>query len=174
MESNWYVVKVLPGKERILKEEYNKQIAHGDINGVIRFICPTEKELKIIRNKKVIREKVIYTGYLYFETENVLTKDELKFLGGLDGLMTFMKDKSPVRLRDNDIMRVLKDEILDNHNSTIKYQYKVGELIKVIDGPFKSFEGSISAINGEKVSVGVKIFGRFTPLELTINQIEKL
>ena len=58
MESNWYVVKVLPGKERILKDDFNKQILQGKINNIERFVCPTERELKVVKNKKVVREKV--------------------------------------------------------------------------------------------------------------------
>jgi transcriptional antiterminator NusG len=168
------VVKVLPGKERILKDEFNKQITQGKINNISRFVCPTEREFKIVKNKKVIREKVLYSGYLYFESDNDLSNDDLKYISGLNGLMGLMGERIPVKLRDNDVKRVIKDEELDEYNQTIKYQYHVGDSIKIIDGPFTTFEGVISAINGEKVSLEVRIFGRVTPVELTLRQIEKL
>jgi transcriptional antiterminator NusG len=174
MESHWYVVKVLPGKERILKDDFNKQISQGKIININRFVCPTERELKVLKNKKVIREKVLYSGYLYFETNNNLTNEELKFISGFNGLMGFMGERIPIKLREADIKRVIKDEELDIHNQTLKHQYKVGESIKIVDGPFTSFEGIISGINGEKVSLEVRIFGRVTPVELTLKQIEKL
>lgn len=174
METNWYVVKVLPGKERSLTEDFNKQISLGKINNIIRFICPTEKEFKIIRNKKVLREKVLYSGYLYFESGVTLADDDLKIIAGLNGLMGMMGDRTPVRLKNDDIRRILKDDELDTHNTSIKYQYKIGETIKIIDGPFTSFDGVISAISGERVSLEVKIFGRVTPVELTLRQIEKI
>jgi len=174
MDSHWYVVKVLPGKERILKEEFNKQITQGKINNITRFVCPTEKELKIIKNKKVIREKVLYSGYLYFESQNNLSNEDLKFISGFNGIMGFMGERIPIKLRETDIKRVIKDEELEEFNQSMKYQYSVGDSIKIIDGPFTTFEGVISSINGEKVSLEVRIFGRVTSVELTLRQIEKL
>ena len=67
MSTNWYIVKVMPGKERSLTEQFNKEISIGKIKNINRFVCPTEKNLVIVKNKKVLREKVIYSGYLYFE-----------------------------------------------------------------------------------------------------------
>ncbi len=173
MESNWYVVKVLPGKERSLKEEFNKQIEQGRIKNIVRFLCPTEKEFKIVKNKKQIREKVLYSGYLYFESEITLQQDDLKQIATMNGLMGIMGDRTPIRLRENDVRRIIKDELLEERNNTFQYQYKVGESIIIIDGPFNTFEGVISSINGEKVSLEVRIFGRVTPVELTLRQIEK-
>lgn len=174
MESHWYVVKVLPGKERILKEEFNKQISQGKISNILRFLCPTEKEMKVVKNKKVVREKVLYSGYLYFETGIDLSNEDLKFISGMNGLMGLMGERIPVKLRESDVKRVIKDDELDEYNETIRYQFKVGELIKIIDGPFNGFDGIISSLNGEKVSLEVKIFGRVTPVELTLRQIEKI
>jgi transcription termination/antitermination protein NusG len=173
MESQWYVVKVLPGKERSLKDEFNKQIELGNIKNVNRFVCPTEKEFKLIKNKKVIRERVLYSGYLYFETERKLTSEELKLLSGLNGLMGMMGDKTPVILRDTDVKRILKDDELGEYNESKKINYTIGENILIVDGPFKSFNGKISNIINEKVSIEVKIFGRNTNVELTLSQIEK-
>jgi transcriptional antiterminator NusG len=173
MESNWYVVKVLPGKERSLKEEFNKQIELGRIKNILRFLCPTEKEFKVIKNKKQIRERVLYSGYLYFESETKLQEDELKQISTMNGLMGMMGDKTPVKLRENEVRRIIKDELLEEHNNISQYQYKIGESVVITDGPFTTFEGIISSINGEKVSLEVKIFGRVTPVELTLRQIDK-
>jgi len=173
MESSWYVVKVLPGKERILKEEFNKQISQGKINKIIRFVCPTEKEYKIINNKKVMREKVLYSGYLYFESENNLSKEDLKFISDYSGIMAFMGEKTPIKLRETDVRRVIKDDQLDEHNQNLRCEYIVGDSIKIIDGPFTTFTGIISSISGDKVAVDVRIFGRVTPVELTLRQISK-
>ena len=174
MDSHWYVVKVLPGKERILKEEFNKQITQGKINNITRFVCPTERELKIIKNKKVVRERVLYNGYLYFESQNNLSNEDLKFISGFNGLMGFMGERIPIKLRETDIKRVIKDEELEEFNQSMNYHYSVGDSIKIIDGPFTTFEGIISSVNGEKVSLEVRIFGRVTSVELTLRQIEKL
>ena len=174
MQTFWYVIKVLPGKERSLNEDFNKQISLGKINNITRFICPTEKEYVVVKNKKTIREKVLYSGYLYFESSIKLNEDEIKQFSLLPNVMGMMGDKTPVLLRDSDIRRILKDDSLDNHIESKRTKYSSGDKVMVSDGPFNGFEGIISEINGEKVSVEVRIFGRNTPVELTLAQIEKV
>ena len=66
MKTSWYLVKVLPGKERQLTEQYNKEISVGTIKNILRFVCPLEKNLVVVKNKKLIREKFIYSGYIFF------------------------------------------------------------------------------------------------------------
>jgi transcriptional antiterminator NusG len=174
MQSHWYVVKVLPGKERLLREDFNKKITQEKIKNIDRFVCPTEKEIKLVNNKKVVREKVLYSGYLYFESENELTDDDLKHVSGLEGVMGFMGERIPVKLRETDVRRVIKDDKLEEHNETMQHRYKIGEIVKIVYGPFSTFDGVILSINGDKVSLEVKIFGRATPVELILKQIEKL
>jgi transcriptional antiterminator NusG len=174
MDTIWYIVKVMPGKERSLTEDFNKQILQEKIKNIIRFVCPTEKEFVIVKNKKVLREKVLYSGYLYFETPTKLGESDLKTIAHLPNIMGMMGDKTPVLLRDSDIRRILKDDSLDNHIESKRTKYSSGDKVMVSDGPFNGFEGIISEINGEKVSVEVRIFGRNTPVELTLTQIEKV
>ncbi|WP_283101714.1 transcription termination/antitermination NusG family protein, partial [Escherichia coli] len=90
MNTSWYVVKVMPGKERQLNEQFNQQISLGRIKNISRFICPTEKEFVIVKNKKVLREKVIYSGYLYFESPKKLVEDELKEIALIPNIMGMM------------------------------------------------------------------------------------
>jgi transcriptional antiterminator NusG len=174
MNSNWYLVKVLPGKERSLADEYNKQISLGKMNNIKRFVCPTEKHMVVVRNKKSIREKVLYSGYLYFETPKILNEDELKTLSLLPNVMGMGGNRLPVLLRENDVKRILVDENLEQHTDSKRLKYIIGERVTVIDGPFNTFEGVISDVKGEKVDIEVKIFGRNTLVELTLNQIQKL
>jgi transcriptional antiterminator NusG len=174
MNSNWYLVKVLPGKERSLADEYNKQISLGKMNNIKRFVCPTEKHMVVVRNKKSIREKVLYSGYLYFETPKILNEDELKTLSLLPNVMGMGGNRLPVLLRENDVKRILVDENLEQHADSKRLKYIIGERVTVMDGPFNTFEGVISDVKGEKVDIEVKIFGRNTLVELTLNQIQKL
>ena len=174
METNWYVVKVLPGKERTLTEQFNKEISLGKIKNINRFICPLEKEFVSVKNKKVLRDKVLYSGYLYFECGKRLNDEELKSLTGLPNIMGMGGDRTPVLLRESDIKRILKDDTLENHVESKKLKYIKGEVVKVIEGPFASFDGIISEIKGDKVDIEIKIFGRNTAVSLTLNQIEKI
>ncbi len=174
MESNWYVVKVLPGKERSLNEDFNKQISLGKIKNVVRFVCPTEKHFVVVKNKKVLREKVLYSGYLYFEATNKLEEPELKTISLIPNIMGMMGDRMPVLLKEADVRRILKDDTLEEHIESKKSKYIIGERVVISEGPFSSFEGVISDVKGDKVDVEVKIFGRNTAVSLTLNQIEKI
>jgi transcriptional antiterminator NusG len=174
MNSNWYVVKVLPGKERSLTEQFNKDIEIGRIKNIIRFVCPTEKEFVSVKNKKILREKVLYSGYLYFESTNLLGDDQLKEIALIQNIMGMMGERTPVKLRESDIKRILKDDTLEEHIDAKKLKYNSGETVKVIEGPFASFQGTIKEFKGDKIDVEIKIFGRNTPVTLTLNQIEKI
>jgi transcriptional antiterminator NusG len=83
-------------------------------------------------------------------------------------------NRIPVLLRESDVMRILKDEVLEQHADSKRLKYDKGETVMVIEGPFATFEGVISEVKGEKVELEIKIFGRNTAVELTINQIEKI
>lgn len=174
METKWYLVKVLPGKERSLAEEFNKHISLGKMKSINRFVCPTEKNVVVVRNKKAIREKVLYSGYLYFETPKQLNEDELKTISLLPNIMGMGGNRIPIELRDSDVKRILVDEVLEQHVDSKRLKYMIGEQVMVVEGPFNTFEGSISEIRGEKVEVEIKIFGRNTAVELTLNQISKI
>jgi transcriptional antiterminator NusG len=174
MSTSWYVVKVLPGKERQLTEQYNKEISLGSIKNILRFVCPLEKNLVVVKNKKVIREKVLYSGYLYFETKQKLNDDDLKVIAHQQSIMGLLGDKTPVLLRESDVARILKDEVLDEHIQSKKITLNSGDIVSISDGAFNGFNGVISSVKGDKVDVEVKIFGRGTIVTVGIEHVEKV
>jgi len=173
MSTAWYVVKVLPGKERSLTEQFNKDIGLGRISNIMRFVCPTEKEFVVVKNKKVIREKVLYSGYLYFESPKQLEDDDLKIISLIPNIMGMMGDRMPLLLKESDVRRILKDDTLEEHIESKKLKFDSGELVIVSDGPFKEFSGIIKEVKGDRVDVEIKIFGRNTAVSLTLDQIQK-
>jgi transcriptional antiterminator NusG len=173
MNTAWYVVKVLPGKERSLTEQFNKDIGLCRINKIVRFVCPTEKEFVVVKNKKVIREKVLYSGYLYFESLKQLENDDLKIISLIPNIMGMMGDRMPMLLKETDVRRILKDDTLEEHIESKKLKFDTGEPIIVCDGPFKEFSGIIKEVKGDRVDVEIKIFGRNTAVSLTLEQIQK-
>lgn len=173
MNTAWYVVKVLPGKERSLTEQFNKDIGMNRISNIMRFICPTEKEFVVVKNKKVIREKVLYSGYLYFEAPKQLEEDDLKIISLIPNIMGMMGDRMPMLLKETDVRRILKDDTLEEHIESKKLKFDTGESIIVCDGPFKEFSGVIKEVKGDRVDVEIKIFGRNTAVSLTLDQIQK-
>ena len=175
MKTSWYLVKVLPGKERQMAEEFNRQISLGKMKNVNRFVCPTEKHQVTVRNKKMIREKVLYSGYLYFESNQPLNEDQLKTISLTQNVMGMGGNRIPIELRESDIKRILKDEILDKHVDAKLTKYIIGETIIVNDGPFATFEGVISEIKeDDKIDIEIKIFGRTNMISLNMNQIQKI
>ena len=144
------------------------------MKSITRFVCPTEKNVVVVRNKKAIREKVLYSGYLYFETPKQLNEDELKTISLLPNIMGMGGNRIPIELRNSDVKRILVDDVLEQHVDSKRLKYMIGEQVMVVEGPFNTFEGSISEIRGEKVEVEIKIFGRNTAVELTLNQISKI
>lgn len=173
MENVWYVIKVLPGKERQLRDNLNLQISLGKIKNILRFVCPTEKSIVLVRKKRTVREKVLYSGYLYFETENELSNDQLKELANIDGVMDLNGVKRPVKLKQSDVERIIVDEKLEKHQKDKSLYFEVGEVVLVNDGPFKNFEAKISKLTNELVDLEIKIFGRLTDVTLSTEQITK-
>lgn len=174
VSTNWYVIKVVSGQERKLAEHLNQQIEMGRIKNVIRFLCPTEKEFVTVRNKKILREKVIYNGYLYFETSDVLNEDQLKEFDTYPNIISMLGEKKPTLLNKKDVERIIKDDALNKHNDMKQNKYKINETISIIDGPFKGFNGDISNIYENTLEVQVPIFGRKNTITVETDHVKKI
>jgi len=172
--SYWYVVKVLPGKERQIEDHFNKEISNGELKNIKRFICPTEKNTVIVKNKRTTRESVIYTGYLYFETDVKLTDAELKHIGSNNLIMGILGDRKPVLLCKSDVEKILKDDSLKNHIESKKLLFLPGNEVKITDGVFNGFAGTILDVKGDIAQVEVKIFGVGSKIQLKTSEITKL
>jgi transcriptional antiterminator NusG len=88
--------------------------------------------------------------------------------------MGLLGDKTPIHLRDSDVARILKDDILDEHIQSKKITLNAGDIVTLSDGAFSGFNGVISAVKGDKVDVEVKIFGRGTIVTVGIEYVEKI
>lgn len=171
--SSWYILKVAPGKERKLCDELNFEVDHHKIGYVKKFVCPLEKEVTQNKTKNTIRDKVIYPGYLYFESDADITNDTLKSISQYEGVMSLMGDKTPIKLRDKDVIRILMDDNLEIHQGEKDKLFNVGDEVTIINGPFKTFRGIVQGTNDDVIEVEVKIFGRTNLIELKIFEIER-
>jgi transcriptional antiterminator NusG len=97
----------------------------------------------------------------------------LKVISTIPNIMGMMGDKMPLLLKETDVRRILKDDTLEEHIESKKLKFVIGESVIVSEGPFKTFEGVISDIKGDKIDVEIKIFGRNTAVSLTLEQIQK-
>lgn len=171
--TKWYVVRVQSNREKSVSEKLIKEGEKGDLVGKIgRVIVPMEKTFFMKNGKKVMREKVMYPNYIFVETNAI---GELKyFIKGLKGVSGLLTNKDGVV---QPLTQVEVDKMLGEYQISkekeISNTFIVGEEVKILDGPFATFNGFIEEINGQKVKVSVLIFGRKTPIELNVLQIEK-
>ncbi len=166
MENFWYIIKVLPGKERILRDQLNEQISLKKINNIIRFVCPTESTVVVVNKKKIIKEKVIYSGYLYFETHEKLTEDELKVISLINGVMTFNGDKLPKLMLRSDIEKIIVDDKLEKFRKDRTFVISINDIVLITDGAFKGFEGKVVEILDHEYKIEIEIFGRVTIVDI--------
>lgn len=171
--SKWYVIRVQANREKSISEKLIKEGEKGDLVGKIgRVIVPMEKIFFIKNGKKVMREKVIYPNYIFVETNDI---DELKnFIKGINGVSGFLTNRSgdAQPLTQSEVDKMLSQHQMAQEKE-ISNTFVVGEKVNILDGPFAKFNGVIEEINNQRVKVSVSIFGRKTPVELSILQIEK-
>ncbi len=174
----WYVLRAIGGKEKKVKEYIENEIAVGDLKGYVdQVLIPTEKVYQIRNGKKISKERNFFPGYVLIEAALVgEVAHTLRNFPNVIGFLGDTKGGDPVPMRQSEVNRILGrvDELSEN-DEEINIPYVVGETVKVIDGPFNGFNGTIEEINEEKkkLQVMVKIFGRKTPLELSFMQVEK-
>lgn len=173
----WYVLRAIGGKEKKVKEYIENEIALLKLQDYVsQVLIPTEKVYQIRSGKKVSKERTFFPGYVLVEA--VLTGEIPHILRNIPNVLGFLgsQDGEPVPLRKAEINRILgKVDELNLGDEELTVPFFVGESVKVVDGPFVSFTGTIEEINEEKkkLKVIVKIFGRKTPLELSFMQVEK-
>ena len=175
----WYVVRAIGGQENKVKTYIENEVARLGLSDYVdQVLVPTEKVIQIRNGKKVNKERVYFPGYIMIEANLVGELPHVvKSVTGVIGFLGETKGGDPVPLRKSEVNRMLgKVDELAVQNENVAIPYIPGETVKVIDGPFNGFDGTIEKINEEKrkLEVMVKIFGRKTPLELSYMQVEKI
>ncbi|MDX9907998.1 MAG: transcription termination/antitermination factor NusG [Bacteroidales bacterium] len=174
----WYVLRAIGGKEKKVKEYIENEIANGDLKGFVeQVLIPTEKVYQIRNGKKISKERNFFPGYVLIEA--TLAGEVVHIIKSVPNVIGFLGDTKggdPVPMRQSEVNRILgRVDELAEAGEELTIPFVVGETVKVIDGPFSGFNGTIEAINEEKkkLQVMVRIFGRKTPLELSFLQVEK-
>jgi transcriptional antiterminator NusG len=178
--SKWYVLRVVSGKERKVKEYLDKEISRSGWDKIVKQVfLPVEKVYKVQNGKKVVRERNFYPGYVMIEVEGGRMSDDIReTISNTNNVIHFLGKENPIALRKAEVNKMLGkvDEMSDAAGMSMSEPFIVGETIKIIDGPFNDFNGVIEEVNEEKkkLKVTVKIFGRATPVELNYMQVEKI
>ena len=173
---NWYVVHTQTGLEDKVKVSLEKKInsqGMGDLVG--KVIIPTEQVSEVRSGKKRISQRKFFPGYLMVEMElNENTYFLIKSTPGVTGFIGL--GKRPMPLPKEEVDNILKRTEETQVKPSPKIVFDKGEQVRIIDGPFVNFNGTIEEVHPEKgkVKVSVSIFGRSTPVELEYWQVEKV
>ena len=175
----WYVVRAVSGQEAKIKDYIASEINRLGYDSYLEdILVPTEKVVQIRNGKKINKEKVYYPGYIMIKADlSGEIPHVIKSVTNVIGFLGETKGGEPVPLRKAEVNRLLgKVDELELSKEHVAIPYTVGESIKVVDGPFNGFTGTIEHVNEDKrkLQVMVKIFGRKTPLELSYMQVEKI
>lgn len=175
---NWFVLRVISGKEKKLKQQLELEIKRSEWSDIIiQILVPTEKVYKLKNGKKVVQERNFFPGYLLIEAdENRMKGDVVATINNTPNVIHFLGKDNPIPLRKSEVNRILGkvDEMTETGDS-VSEPFIIGESIKITDGPFNEFIGTIEEVyeDKKKLKVTVKIFGRKTPVELNFMQVEK-
>jgi len=171
---NWYVLHTYPGEEEAVMRNLKQRIESLDMGDkIFNVLVPKEKKIKIKNGKRKTVEERIYPGYVFVEM--IVTDDSWYVARNTPRVTGFIgAGTTPIPVSGAEV------EILKKRIGVEAPQYKIdvslGNLVKITDGPFKDFEGKVSAIDAEKgkLKVLVNIFGRDTPVEVDSLQVKKL
>lgn len=176
MGKNWYVIHTLTGQEEKVKKNILNRMASNNIKEQIsQVLIPTEIVSEVKSGKKKISERKFFPGYVLVEME--LTDESWYLIKNTPGVTGFVSSGSkPTPLLEEEIKNILKQTEEKKEKPTPKVVFEVGESVRVTDGPFTNFNGTIEEVNPEKgkLKVSVMIFGRPTPVELECWRVERL
>tara|TARA_Y100000748_G_scaffold273610_1_gene248220 strand:+ start:521 stop:1102 length:582 start_codon:yes stop_codon:yes gene_type:complete len=172
---SWYTLRVISGKEKTIEENIMYECDNSDVTDLVKEIfVPFEKVVEVKNNKKKIKEKMFFPGYILIQME--MTKKSKYTVENTPGVMSFVgpKGKPPVPLRDSEVKRIFGEVASKEGREKLITPFKKGDYVKVIAGPFIDFSGIVDEVNDEKqkVKIEISIFGRPTPVELDYIQVE--
>lgn len=178
-ETKWYVLRVISGKEKKVKEYLDKEVQINKWTGsILQVMCASEKVFKVQAGKKVLREKILFPGYLMLEAvDGKLTDDMIQTIKNVTNVIHFLGKDHPTALRKSEVNKMFgKMDEVSEQGIGYADPYIIGETVRITDGPFNDFNGTVEEVNEEKkkLKVVVKIFGRATPVELNYMQVEKI
>ena len=177
MKKKWYVIHTQTGFEERVKKSLENKIKQttGAPEFITQIIVPTEQVAEIKGGKKKITERKFFPGYVLVEM--ILNDKSWYFIKQTAGVTGFVGPRSmPTPLTSEEVKSILKQSETTKAKPIPKVTFEKGEAIRVKEGPFNNFNGVVEEMNHEKgkIKVAISIFGRSTPVELEMWQIEKV
>jgi transcriptional antiterminator NusG len=178
----WYVLRVASNKEQQVRDALERKVMVEGLDNVIgRIVVPMEQIKRIRSGRQKIHRRKLYPGYVFMEMQpkedGRIPENAWFVIKETMGVGDFVGTEGvPTAMRDTDVAKMLSEVEKPDDTPSIKVDFKKGDLVKIREGAFENFEGSVDSIDSERgiVRVIVTIFGRSTPLDIEYWQIEKL
>lgn len=172
-KGRWYVLHTYSGYEDNVARNLRQRIeSMGMEDKIFQVVVPREKKIRVKNGKRRTIEERLFPGYVLVEM--VVTEDSWYVVRNTPNVTGFVgSGTTPTPVSEDEIMRLFKR--MGEDEPKYKIDVQEGDPVKIMDGPFKDFEGKVSEVNGAKgtVKVLVNVFGRETPVELDFLQIKK-
>lgn len=177
MEKNWYVIHTYSGYENKVKANLEKRVeSMGMQDKIFRVVVPEEEETDMKNGKKKVTKRKVFPGYVLVEM--IMTDDSWYVVRNTPGVTGFVGSSGagskPTPLLEEEVHTILKR--MGMSFIDVDFDYELKETVRVKEGPFANFAGTIEEfdLDKRKVKVRVNMFGRETPVELDFSQIEKI
>ncbi len=172
-QRSWYVIHCYSGYENKVRHNLEQRIeTMGMKDKIFDVVIPTQEEIEVKDGKRRVVERHVFPGYVLVNM--ILSEESWYVVRNTPGVTGFVgMGNSPTALRPEEVAQILKR--MEAEAPHIKVSFKVGERVRIVDGPFNDFRGTVAEIDMErsKVRVMVNFFGRETPVELDFLQVEK-
>ncbi len=170
----WYVIHTYSGYENKVKRALDRRIESMDMRDkIFRVVVPTMEETEIKNGARHTVQRKVYPGYVLVEM--MMTDESWYVVRNTQGVTSFVgSGNKPTPLVDDEVGSIMKQ--MEAEAPKVRTSFQVGQAVKIVDGPFSEFTGTIDNIDNvkNKISVMVSIFGRETPLTLDFLQVERI
>lgn len=176
LAKQWYIVHAYSGMEKAVERNIRERVARAGMEAKFgRILVPTEEVVEIKNGQRKTTERKLYPGYVFVEM--VMDDESWHLVNQTSKVTGFVGGgrNKPTPISESEVQKIVNQMQEGGEKPKHKTEFMVGELVRVKEGPFADFNGSVEEVNYERsrLRVSVMIFGRSTPVELEFSQVEK-